>query len=102
MKMLLAAAALLASGTAIAQPATQRDARGIPVENAEPNVPPGVNQRVDAPPGTQFRYAPNQQAVFAPRPAATEYPPCQRGQTDRCVQTYERGSSGTRPRRGRR
>jgi hypothetical protein len=103
MKLLLAAAALLASGAAIAQPATtQRDARGIPVENAEPNVPAGVNQRVDAPPGTEFRYSQNQQAAFASRPATGEYPACQAGQTDRCTQTYEGRRSGTRARRGRR
>jgi len=92
MKMILAAAALIASGAAVAQPAvTQRDARGIPVVNEEPNVPPGVNQRVDAPAGTTFQYAPNQQAMFATRPATATYPPCARGQTDRCTQTYERG-----------
>jgi len=107
MKALFAAAAILAVGApAFAQPdprapsqpdvATnagpqERDARGIPVVNAPPTVPEGLNQRVQEQPGATYRYSTDTSA-FATRPATTTYPPCQRGQTDRCVQTYERGS----------
>ena len=94
MKILLVAAALIASGTAVAQ---QRDSRGIPVASETATPPSGANQAVPA--GGQLVPNPNQQAVFAPQPATTTYPPCARGQTDRCTQTYEGGSRATR--RGR-
>ena len=87
MKLLFVAAALLVSGTAIAQ---ERDARGIPVVSDTPNVPAGANQPVPTGQG-QLVPAPNQAQVFASRPATASYPPCTRGQTDRCTQTYERG-----------
>jgi len=106
MKALLAVATLvLASGTALAQDqAPERDARGIPVVSAEPNVPEGVNQVVNIPPGATVQAAPNQAAMFAPRPSTMTYPPCERGQTDRCTQTYEGrgGATRTRTRRARR
>lgn len=90
MKALIAAAALvLVSGVAVAQ---ERDARGNIVESQAPNVPTGVNVVPDAPPGSTFRIAPNQTAPFQPAPATATYPPCERGQTDRCTQTWEPGS----------
>ena len=99
MKLILAAAALLVSGSALAQDTNdgtpERDARGIPVVNEAPNVPAGVNEAPNIPPGAQVQYAPNP-AAFATRPATHTYPPCERGQTDRCTQTYE---VGRRPRR---
>jgi hypothetical protein len=90
MKALLAAAALvLVGGTAVAQPEEpRRDARGIPVQSEPATPPPGV--------GSSPAPAADQQAPFATRPATTTYPPCTRGQTDRCVQTYERGSRRSR------
>ena len=88
MKLLFVAAALVASGTAIAQ---ERDARGIPVVSEAPNPPAGANQPVPA--TGQLVPAPNQQQVFQTRPSTHSYPPCTRGQTDRCTQTYERGRS---------
>jgi hypothetical protein len=108
MKALFAAAILVVSAPALAQPdpnaqsqpdvATnagpqERDARGIPVINAAPNIPPGVNQTVQAVPGATYQYQPMQMQT---RPATMDYPPCTRGQTDRCVQAYE---VGRRPRR---
>jgi hypothetical protein len=101
MKALFVVAALLTSGTAIAQDAAtndgtpERDARGIAVVNDAPNVPAGVNQPVAVPQGAQVTVAPATQ-FFATRPATAAYPPCERGQTDRCTQTYE---GGRRPRR---
>lgn len=87
MKMLLVAAAMMmVGGTALAQ---QRDARGIPVASETPNPPPGANQPTPA--GDRLVPAPNQAEVFQTRPATASYPPCTRGQTDRCTQTYERG-----------
>lgn len=95
MKALLAASALvLLGGTAVAQ---ERDARGNIVESQAPNVPAGVNEVPNAPAGSTFVIAPNQNAPFAPRAATATYPPCERGQTDRCTQTWEPGSA--RPRR---
>jgi hypothetical protein len=104
MKALLAVATvLLASAPALAQDtAPERDSRGIPVVSAEPNVPEGVNQVVDIPAGATVQAAPNQSAMFAARPSTMTYPPCERGQTDRCTQTYEGNRGGTRARRGRR
>lgn len=100
MKILFAVAALAVSGTAFAQDATpERDARGIPVVSEEPNVPAGVNQAVAVPQGAQVTLAPPSQ-FFQTRPATAAYPPCERGQTDRCTQTYE-GRSATRARRRR-
>jgi hypothetical protein len=90
MKLLFVAAALLVSGTAIAQ---ERDARGIPVVSDSANVPTGANQPLPAGHTGPVVPAPNQAQVFAPRPATGTYPPCTRGQTDRCTQTYERGRS---------
>jgi hypothetical protein len=103
MKALLAVATLaLASGAAIAQPTKpERDARGIPVVSEQPNVPPGVNQTVAATPGATYQYSTDTSA-FAARPATATYPPCERGQTDRCTQTYEGRRGATRARRGRR
>ena len=94
-----AAAVLLASTAAIAQPpaptadtatvapsnsAPERDARGIPVVSAPATAPTGWNQ----PLGTG-NAPPNQPAPSMG--AATDLPPCSRTVTDRCVQTYERG-----------
>jgi hypothetical protein len=87
MKLLFVAAALVVSGTAIAQ---ERDARGIPVVSETPNTPAGANQPIP-PGGGPVVIAPNQAQVFQTRPATGTYPPCTRGQTDRCTQTYERG-----------
>lgn len=94
-KLLFAAAAatLVAGGTAIAQ---ERDARGIPVVSDPATPPAGANQPVTAPAGVQLVPSPNQQAVFTPQPATETYPPCTRGQTDNCVQTYEVGSRAAR------
>jgi len=89
MKLILVAAALMVGGTAIAQ---ERDARGIPVVSETPNTPAGANQPVPTGPGPVV-VAPNQAQVFQTRPATAAYPPCTRGQTDRCTQTYERGRS---------
>jgi hypothetical protein len=94
MKALFAAAILVASGTAIAQP-PQRDARGIPVQSAEATAPEGTNQTVNVPAGAQVTLV-NPQQFFATRPATGTYPPCARGQTDGCVQTYERGARAPR------
>ncbi len=89
MKLFLAATALLLGAPALAQdqPAQQRDSRGIPVTNAEPNVPEGVNIVPNIPPGSEVRFTPPN---FQTRPATLTYPPCDRGQTDRCTQN-ERG-----------
>jgi hypothetical protein len=99
MKILfVAAAALIATAPAIAQ---QRDSRGIPVMSETATPPAGANQSVTIQPGAQVVASPNQQAVFQSRPATAEYPPCARGQTDRCTQTYEGGSRATRRTRRR-
>ena len=81
------AAALIVSGSAMAQDTSQnndgspeRDARGIPVVSQAPNVPDGVNQTPNVPPGARVELA-NPSTVFATRPATSEYPPCTRGQT---------------------
>lgn len=90
MKVFIAAAtALLLGAPAVAQeqPGQQRDSRGIPVTNAEPNVPAGVNIVPNVPAGSQVEFTP---ANFQTRPATMTYPPCERGQTDRCTQN-ERG-----------
>ena len=110
MKTALFAAALMFGGTAIAQTtdqmggsmggqgtvapgnsAPERDARGIPVVSAPAEVPAGANQNTPIAPGAQFQPNPNQQQVFAPRPATGDYPACSRTVTDHCVQAYERG-----------
>ena len=101
MKMALFAAALLIGGSAFAQTGTQtsapsnaspeRDARGIPVVSDPAEVPAGANEAAPVAPGAVFTPNPNQQSVFAPRPAAETYPACSRTVTDNCVQTYERG-----------
>ena len=100
MKLALFAAALVMSGTALAQVTNtrvndgstpERDARGIPVISAPAVVPPGANQPVSVPPGTAVVPAPNQAAVFSTQASTRTYPPCTREVTDGCVQTYERG-----------
>ncbi len=94
MKYLAFAAALMIGGTAVAQTTTtaapERDARGIPVVSSPAEAPAGANQ---APPPGAAVPAPNQQAVFAAKPAAADYPACSRTVTDGCVQSYERGRS---------
>ena len=113
MKTAIFAAALLIGGSAFAQPtnpaagedpavagtqtaapsnaAPERDARGIPVVSDAAQVPAGANEAAPIAPGAVFTPNPNQQSVFAPRPAAETYPACSRTVTDNCVQTYERG-----------
>ncbi len=86
MKIILAAATAFLLGAPAAaqdQPGQQRDARGIPVVNAEPNVPAGVNTVPNVPPGSQVEFTPPN---FQTRPATMTYPPCERGQSDRCTQ----------------
>ncbi|MFN3944510.1 MAG: hypothetical protein ACK4K7_06245 [Allosphingosinicella sp.] len=94
---IIAAAALLASGAAVAQTgqAVETDARGIPVVSMPAEAPAGANQTPPAG-AAQVVPAPNQGQVFAPRQATEEFPPCTRERTDRCVQTYERGRSPRR------
>ena len=102
MKMaLLAAAALMTGGAALAQTtvapgntATERDARGIPVISDPAVAPPGFNQ----PPQVGGTGVP---ASATPAPMADNgpTPPCSRTVTDNCVQTYERGvRTARRPR----
>lgn len=93
MKYIAFAAALMMGGAALAQDAApsttpERDARGIPVVSSPASAPAGANQ---APPSGPVVVAPNQQAVFASKPAAGEAPPCSKTVTDGCTQTYERG-----------
>lgn len=110
MKLALFAAALVIGGSALAQTTSpaggedpaiagtqsqapsnanpETDARGVRVMSAAAEVPEGANQ---APPAGPAVPAPNQSAVFTPRPAAEEYPVCSRTVTDNCVQAYERG-----------
>jgi hypothetical protein len=71
--------------------APERDARGIAVVSDPAQAPAGANQPVSAPPGAQVVVSSNQQAAFQTQPATKEYPPCTKGVTDGCVQTYERG-----------
>jgi hypothetical protein len=92
MKIVLFAAALSLGGAALAQQTgTKTDARGIPVVSDAATAPSGANQSVQAVPGTQAVPAPNQSAVFATQASTKTYPPCTKGVTDGCVQTYERG-----------
>ncbi|HEV2746161.1 MAG TPA: hypothetical protein VGW34_02555 [Allosphingosinicella sp.] len=105
MKMILFAAALSIGGAAIAQtdpnqpsgqtvedPSQSTGPRGVTQQGTDPDgqatAPAGTNQ---PPPAGHATPSPDQQAAFAPRPAAGEYPPCSRTVTDGCVQTYERG-----------
>ncbi|PWG01390.1 hypothetical protein [Sphingosinicella humi] len=69
----------------------ERDARGIPVVSDPATAPAGANQPLSAPPGATVVPSANQSAVFSPEPAQQDYPPCTKGVTDNCVQTYERG-----------
>lgn len=78
------------SGTGITQQGTDPSGVAMP--------PPGTNEPVVAPPGAVV-VPTNQAAPFAPKPAATEYPPCSKTVTDACVQTYERGVRRARSRR---
>ena len=100
MKLVVFAAVLGLSSAALAQEtvapgntAPERDARGIPVVSDPATAPAGANQPVSVPPGAQVVVNTNQSSVFATQaPATAELPPCSRTVTDRCVQTYERGS----------
>lgn len=96
MKALIFTAALLAGGTAIAQP---RDARGIPVVSDPAQAPPGVNQPLPA--GAQV-VAPTTLQTIPPMPATEDYGPCTRERTDNCVQTYEGRARPARRARSRR
>lgn len=72
--------------------APERDARGIAVVSDAATAPVGANQMVQVQPGAQVVAAPNQSAVFSTQASSKTYPPCSKGVTDGCVQTYERGS----------
>jgi hypothetical protein len=103
MKLVLFAAALTLGGAALAQQtvapgnsAPEVDARGIPVVSDSATAPAGANQTVSVPAGAQVVPAPNQQAVFSTQEATKTYPPCTRGVTDGCVQTYEGGRARRR------
>jgi hypothetical protein len=94
MKAALYVAALVLSASASAQvPDPNAPPEGVTQQGTVPDgaatPPPGTNQPpAVVPAGTPL---PDQQAAFAPQPAATNYPPCSRSITDRCIQTYERG-----------
>jgi hypothetical protein len=111
-RMLLAATALalgsagLAQTTSTTQAATgakaratvapgnaapEVDARGIPVVSDPAAAPAGANQTVQIQAGATVVPAPNQSAVFATQASTKTYPPCTKGVTDGCVQTYEKG-----------
>jgi hypothetical protein len=100
MKLVVFAAILGLSSAAVAQQtvapantAPERDARGIPVISDPATAPAGANQPVSVPAGAQVVVNTNQSSVFATTQATTgELPPCSKTVTDRCVQTYERGS----------
>jgi hypothetical protein len=115
MKATIFAAALMLSGTALAQtpdtsqPTTapdamsqttsagtpvapgnsnpERDARGIPVVSDAATAPPGWN----AMPGSGMPVA-NASAPAPTQGSAGDLPPCSRKVTDHCTQTYERGA----------
>ena len=91
MKLVLFTAALTLGGAALAQSTTgpEVDARGIPVVSAPATAPAGANQSVTVEAGARVVPAPNQAAVFATQESTRTYPPCTRGVTDGCVQTYE-------------
>ena len=98
MKLVIFAAASLAIGSAgLAQTAApansapERDARGIPVISEAAVAPNGANVAVQVQPGARVVPAENQSAVFATTASTKTYPPCTKGVTDGCVQTYERG-----------
>ncbi len=93
-KFFLAAIAFAASGAALAQSnaAPELDARGIPVISTPAMAPAGANQAVAVPAGATVTVNPNQATVFTPTAATGEFPPCSKTITDRCTQTYERGS----------
>ena len=83
-----------AAGAQTVQPSNnnpETDARGVPVISAPAEVPAGANQSAPVQPGAVPQYTTDQRAVFTPRPATEDYPPCSRTVTDNCVQTYERG-----------
>ena len=109
MKSVIFGTALLLASAAVAQPTEQTttttttpmetgstvtpsnanpetDARGIAVISAPAVAPAGWNM----PPGTAG--APPASATPPSMGAATDLPPCTRTVTDRCVQTYERGT----------
>jgi len=92
MKLALFAVALTLGSAAIAQQSSspQVDARGIPVVSAPASAPSGANQSFQAEPGAKVVPAQNQSAVFTTQASTRTYPPCTRGVTDGCVQTYER------------
>jgi len=73
---------------------------GITQQNTDPNgsavAPPGTNQPFNPPPGAVIAPAANQAAAFTPQSATTDYPPCSKTVTDRCIQTYERGVRAAR------
>lgn len=90
-----------ASDDAAASPKTGTSGDGITQQGTDPSgvamPPPGTNQPVVVPPGAVV-VPTNQTAPFAPKPAATEYPPCSKTVTDACIQTYERGVRRARAR----
>lgn len=95
MRYLMLATALMIGSSALAQETVTpenadpaRDARGIPVISTPGVAPPGANEPVPSGPVVP---APNEEAVFAPKPSTIAYPPCSPTVTDNCVQTYQRG-----------
>lgn len=89
------------SGQTVNDPSQSTGPQGVTQQGTDPSgqatAPAGTNQ---APMGTGMAQPmPNQQASFAPRAAAGDYPPCSRTVTDACIQTYERGVRRSRPRR---
>ncbi|MGQ0558002.1 MAG: hypothetical protein ACT4OE_00185 [Sphingosinicella sp.] len=98
MKYVLLAAAMLSSaayaqGGQVVAPSNanpETDARGVTVISAPAEVPAGANQSAPVAPGAVPQFTTDQRAVFTPRPATENYPPCSRTVTDNCVQTYER------------
>ncbi len=90
------------SGQTVDDPSQATGPQGVTQQGTDPNgqaaAPAGVNQGVQGTGTGPAVPSAGQQAAFAPRAAAGEYPPCSRTVTDSCVQTYERGVRRSRRR----
>lgn len=95
MKSIILAAALSVSGIALAQTTTTTSTTQTTAQPSGQTVddpsqstgPRGVTQQGTVPDG---------QSSGA---SGGDYPPCSRTVTDSCIQTYEKGVRGSRPRR---
>lgn len=91
------------SGETVDDPSQSTGPEGVTQQGTDPAGTATAPMETNQPPMTQAPMGSTQPGMMsnmpAPQAAMSDYPPCSRTVTDRCIQTYERGVRRARTRR---